>query len=128
MGVQIALTVLTVALWCYGLNRFVHYDHFKGVRSVDSVSNSGRAVAVPGSQIAPPLSRQGDSSIELSPSKVAWLTGTIRECLAKAAKTEDLKEIRSILAEIRQSVDTHVVSAKVAAAAAHPEYEEPLSA
>jgi hypothetical protein len=64
-GVQIALASLFVALWCYGLRRFALYDHLNGVNHV-RVSNSGtvsgRAVVVPRNEIAPPVSRQGDSS------------------------------------------------------------------
>jgi hypothetical protein len=30
--VEKVLGFLFVALWCYGLDRFVHYDHLKGVR------------------------------------------------------------------------------------------------
>jgi hypothetical protein len=56
-------------------------------------------------------------------SQVVLLTDNIRDCLAEAAKTEDLKEIRSILAEIGHNVDALVV-AKEAAAASDPDYEE----
>jgi hypothetical protein len=52
------------------------------------------------------------------------LTDNIRDSLAKAAKTEDLKEIRSILAQIGLNVDQLVVAAKAGAAAADPDYEE----
>ena len=56
--------------------------------------------------------------------QVVLLTDNIRDSLAKAAKTEDLKEIRSILAQIGLNVDQLVVAAKAGAAAADPDYEE----
>jgi len=56
--------------------------------------------------------------------QVVWVTRNIQDFLAKAAETEDLKEIRSILVQIGQSVDALVVSAKEAAAASDPDYEE----
>jgi hypothetical protein len=56
--------------------------------------------------------------------KTVLLTHSIRACLAQAAETEDLKEIRSILGEIGQMVDTLVVAAKMEAAASDPNYEE----
>jgi hypothetical protein len=42
------------------------------------------------------------------------LTDNIRGCLQRAGKTEDLAQIRSILAEINKNVDQLVASAKAA--------------
>jgi hypothetical protein len=50
------------------------------------------------------------------------LTDNIEGCLE--GKTEDLKEIRSILAEIGQNVEQLIVATKAAAAASDPDYEE----
>jgi len=56
--------------------------------------------------------------------QVVWVTRNIQDFLAKAAETEDLKEIRSILAEIGQNVEQLIVATKAAAAASDPDYEE----
>ena len=62
----------------------------------------------------------GDALVSIT----VLLTDNIEGCLEEAAKTEDLKEIRSILAEIGQNVEQLIVATKAAAAASDPDYEE----
>jgi hypothetical protein len=45
-GAKVVVTVLGflfVALWCYGLHRFVEYDHLNGVRNLKTQSGADKS-------------------------------------------------------------------------------------